>query len=976
MKLKHLLLLSAAIIILPISAGTGHKLRISGQVRAKSTNIQLIEAKVALVTPGATDTIRTIAVNYKYVGTRSARSYKQTSDFSIQIPKIATGDYELIISYPDYETEHYTYNFSNVGSREFDRNLGTFYLEKARPTKSLDEFTVTASKVKFYNKGDTIVFNADAFNLAEGSMLDELIKQFPGVELKEGGQIYVNGRFVESLLLNGKDFFKGDNLVLLENLGAYTVKDVQVYEKQTDLSRFAGRKVEENEYVMDVNLKKEYIGGWIFNAEGGYGTENRYMGRFFGLNFDAKRRFTLYGNVNNLSDKRTPGENSSWRPEDNSNGLLRHIETGFDYNVETGDEGKSYANGNLSFKQDRTNLSTVTDAVNFYPSGNMSNRSVANSVNRDMTLKTSHKIYFEKKDYTLRIEPSFSYRHRKSRSLSRSLGLNIELPSETAEGMMDTVFGPGIGHTDRSSIINATFNEAFSKANTIDFSTIASSAIKIPHTSDMLQIFLQYNHRNDGNDTGNDYMIGYGDPGIPSLARRQHTHNSPNHGNAVIAELSYRYNINDNWMLMLVGDQRYDHNTKESSFYMAQAEADATGDFSFGHLDMLQDVYDPANSFHSVETSQRFQINPILSYNKNGFYATIDVPVAHISRSLDYNRGGILYTVKDSRWILRKARASFQYFSKGEGPSINVIASYTANQELPTLTRMIDITDTTNPLLTYLGNPDLSTNFTHSANVNFSITRRDFFTLHSSFNANIVSGQYIQSRLYDTTNGYTVYQWLNSPTTTYSIGENLGGNVRFGKNKKYMLGASLNLSQVKGAGMTGENTTVPELYVMNNYYYKPGLNFTYEFGKHRIFAQGEVAFRHSTSTRLASNDINSQEFKYGVTGAFRLPLNFGITTDFNIYQRRGYDSPQLNTTDLVWNVRLSKSFNKGRWLLAVDGFDLLHQLTNISYSVSSSGRVETYSNTLPRYILFHVQYKINIMPKKKELTGKTLRFGD
>lgn len=61
-----------------------------------------------------------------------------------------------------------------------------------------------ASKVKFYNRGDTLVYNADAFNLAEGSMLDALIQQLPDVELKDNGNIYVNGKYVEELLLNGK----------------------------------------------------------------------------------------------------------------------------------------------------------------------------------------------------------------------------------------------------------------------------------------------------------------------------------------------------------------------------------------------------------------------------------------------------------------------------------------------------------------------------------------------------------------------------------------------------------------------------------------------------------------------------------------------------------------------------------------------------------------------------------------------------
>lgn len=42
-------------------------------------------------------------------------------------------------------------------------------------------------------KGDTLVYDANAFQLAEGSMLDELIRQLPGVRLESGGRITLTG---------------------------------------------------------------------------------------------------------------------------------------------------------------------------------------------------------------------------------------------------------------------------------------------------------------------------------------------------------------------------------------------------------------------------------------------------------------------------------------------------------------------------------------------------------------------------------------------------------------------------------------------------------------------------------------------------------------------------------------------------------------------------------------------------------------
>ena len=86
--------------------------------------------------------------------------------------------------------------------------------------------TVKASLVKMVVDHDTIVYNAGAFQLAEGSMLDGLIKQLPGAEIRDN-RIYVNGEFVQSLLVNGKDFFKGDPAIALENLPAYMVNKIK-----------------------------------------------------------------------------------------------------------------------------------------------------------------------------------------------------------------------------------------------------------------------------------------------------------------------------------------------------------------------------------------------------------------------------------------------------------------------------------------------------------------------------------------------------------------------------------------------------------------------------------------------------------------------------------------------------------------------------------------------------------------------------
>lgn len=101
---------------------------------------------------------------------------------------VKEGNYIIKTEKEGYETTYTPIEVSDIRRRETNRVLSTIYMKRPK-VHAIDEVVVTATKVKFYNKGDTVVYNADAFQLAEGSMLDALVKQLPGVELKSDGRI-------------------------------------------------------------------------------------------------------------------------------------------------------------------------------------------------------------------------------------------------------------------------------------------------------------------------------------------------------------------------------------------------------------------------------------------------------------------------------------------------------------------------------------------------------------------------------------------------------------------------------------------------------------------------------------------------------------------------------------------------------------------------------------------------------------------
>ena len=230
-----------------------------------------------------------------------------------------------------------------------------------RDATLLGEVKVTATKIKMFQRGDTVVYNADAFNLADGSMLDALVARLPGCKLTKDGRIYVNGKYVESLLVNGQDFFSGNPKLALENLPAYTVKRIKVFDRMGADSKLMGRDMHDKQYVMDVRLKKEYSVGYMGNLEAGGGTDHRYMLRDFGMKFSEASRLLAFANVNNLSNDEVADVTTGggWSSLDTPQGLLVTQAVGLSYLHMFGNETSYIGTNNLIKRTDADNQSAT-----------------------------------------------------------------------------------------------------------------------------------------------------------------------------------------------------------------------------------------------------------------------------------------------------------------------------------------------------------------------------------------------------------------------------------------------------------------------------------------------------------------------------------------------------------------------------------------------------------------------------------------
>ena len=141
---------------------------------------------------------------------------------------------------------------------------------------------------------------------------------------------------------------------------------------------------------------------------------------------------------------------------------------------------------------------------------------------------------------------------------------------------------------------------------------------------------------------------------------------------------------------------------------------------------------------------------------------------------------------------------------------------------------------------------------------------------------------------------------------------------------------------------------------------------TYQWNELKIGANGTVQYRIIDSRRDNFQTIHTWDFNYGLTAEYSMPFGMQFATDLKMFSRRGYGDSSMNTNNLVWNASLTQPLCKSRLLLKLEGYDLLHQLSNVYSSYNAQGRTETWQNSIPSYVMLHCTYKLNVVPKKRQ----------
>ncbi|ATV52461.1 outer membrane beta-barrel protein [Prevotella intermedia] len=801
----------------------------------------------------------------------------------------------------------------------------------------LKEVTVVASKVKMVMKGDTIVYNADAFNLAEGNMLDALIARLPGAKLEKDGRIYVNGRFIQSLLVNGHEFFAGNPKLALENLPAYTVNKIKVYNKAGTKSRLMQQNMGDNTYVMDVRLKREYATGYMGDLEAGGGTQKRYKLRGFGMKFSDKERMGTFFNINNLNDNQRAELTGEWEPQDVGNGLLTVKNAGVSYVRFLNNERSWVSTGN-TWQHIGTDNESITHTQTYLPEGNSFLHNHSKQLNSSDKWESINRLSIDKTNYSTSNSLSISYLRNNGFGSTNSTTAN-----ETTK--LNTLLS-------RNSFESSDFNFDFSTGNYVKYITdLIRGDFSVSYNRNKQKQFMlnnvQYMQGGQPNDLRNNYF------------------DMPNQKLKLSAGVGYDINIRKT---TFAPSYSYTYTYNKASNLLYRLDWIAGRDINqFNVLpsasNVLLSALDNNNSYRFNEYRNEHRFN-FKYFNRKikilNSFVSLNLPLRLLNADFYY------YGISEQRFSRRKLffEPNIELYHWDE----NVSWVFTArmNSDFPTLLATADYRNDSDPLNIRLGNKDLRNLHHYDVEANVTLNGENEQTINLSANYHRTDNQVAYALIFDKTTGASIIyptsvngNWNTKFEVEFKRALDKANKILFSNNFSTNYNHSVDMASIAGS-------TESQRSIVNNWEFGDELKVNYRLNDNYEFTfHTGGKYYLINSERVGFEKIKASDYNIGLNAQIVLPWELQLTTDMTMFARRGYQQTEMNTTDWIWNVQLARTFLKGHLTAKLQGFDLLQQLSNTRYVINSQGRTESWNNSIPRYVMLSLAWKFNINPKKK-----------
>lgn len=862
------------------------------------------------------------------------------------VKNVPAGTYVMKVSYIGY---HNFFRTLEVKGDQSEVKGGTILLTPN--SVILQEAVVKGTLRQVEVKEDTLIFNADAFKTPEGSVLEELIRQLPGVEVSDDGTIKVNGKTVSKILVEGKEFFSNDKSMAMKNLPTNIVEKVKTYDKQSDMARMTGIDDGEEETVIDLSIKKGMMNGWFGNVDLAGGSEERFSEKAMVSRFNEKTQYSIIGSFNNVNDQGFPG--GGGRRGGGGGGVTKSGMGGANIALE---RGKFEIGGNVRYQGRRTTSITKSASQNFVTTS----ASYSNSYNRNLSnsdaMNGDFKIEWKPDSMTTMLfRPSFSFGDSDSRGNGNSATFND-----------DPYAQPGVTkpleEMDRISHDikvnqNITGNKSTSNNYSLNGNLILNRRLNNVGRNLSIRLGGSASHSNSKSFSLSDVTYFQFDDSLALTYRYRTTPNSSknftvgfNYSEPIIArklflQTSYRFNYQNRHS----DGKAYDMGDIDA--LITDIRNTGAGYLPWDYYQYLDDdlsrYTDNTNYIHNIDVQLRL-VTPSINMN-------VGVNIQPQRQKMEYSYQG-LDTIASRNYIRVSPTLNFRYrFNKQHTLRIR----YRGQTQQPSMTDLFNMTDNSDPLNIRLGNPGLSPSFQNNISIdwnNYLSTTMQSFTARLTFN-NTLNAIESRTRYNEETGGR-----ITQPTNVngnWSINGNFGWNRPiFVDNLTFNTNTSSSYSN--NAGYIYQNNESLKNNV-RNLSVSERIRLNYRTDYWDVGLTGNLTYNNQKSELVPTNNRSTYDFSYGASYNLNLSNGLGFSTNMSMNSRRGYSSSEMNTNELIWNAQISYRFLKGKAAtISLQAYDILSQRSNISRTISATMRRDSETNAIYSYVMAHFIYRFNM----------------
>lgn len=733
------------------------------------------------------------------------------------------------------------------------------------------EVEIVAELKKMYQSGDTVIFNADAFDMPSGSVLLDLVRRLPGLEYTDGKMTY-QGEDITEIRLNGESFFQRDMSIALNNMPHDKLKALKVYEVPDDTLDV----MSDEHYVMDMQTKNPM--DRVIFADVNVGTNESFKNKQFGGNLSLWRRKGGQGGVNfNTSDIPWPGMIVEKTVQTNLGG-------NYEYNF-----GRTQASANVSHNYNRTDNHSSNYSRMFMPDYTQNSTSESRSSNNSKGYNIGGNVSsWSGKHFNW--WGSINYGHNEGDNYSES----TDSVSNEGEGLVRTTSQSNSSASKGDTYgLNSSFNYFFDETR-----------------KDELSIGFNINN---GENKSTNYNRSYsrfvqlGD----SVRDVNHRISTPSDNQGYQASASYTHRFGEHGFMRVGYNFNYNRNTNEQTY--EDLMPDGTAIF----VDSLHTHQRHTTVTNSGDIMFRYD-NDTVEFNVNASLVPTHMNIKEEKYNLneDVSYNGLRYN----------AGTNFGYRFMDNRLRFN----YRIGNNLPGVSQLTNVTDYSDPMNIREGNPNLKKSVNHNAGIEFQLKALMRLRLNYSTTINAITSKTITDRTTgarrtspaNINGNWNVNEYLFFTVPIHDVTITLNGNHTLRHNVSYVQNITDNEPIKSATWYHNLSTNLDASYSDRFWVLRGGAGYNLDKSKsdymangtkgHLVRANAEVQYSAPFGLELSTEFTFNRHFGYEMASANKSECIWNLTAEYRFLKAKrgtlGLNWSDILNSDKGFSASMSDTF--------------------------------------------------------------------